>query len=58
MSVSKYRGYLYTIAKLLGDYSAVKNGTVATRLIRREQGRMSSRAMSKINNQLFNKGGK
>lgn len=58
MTISKYRSYLYTLAKFLGDYSAIKNQTVGARLVRREQGRISQKAMSRVNNQLFNKGGK
>lgn len=48
MTISKIRTFLYTAAKLLGDASAVKNGTIHKRIARRVIGKFFSRLMSKI----------
>jgi len=34
-----FRGLLYTLAKLMGDYNAVKKGKVGKRVGRRQAGR-------------------
>jgi hypothetical protein len=60
MSISKVRGILYNTAKLLGDISAFSSANpskISQRVVRRAEGRMASQAMSKVNNQLFNKKG-
>ncbi len=60
MSISKVRGILYNTAKLLGDISAFSSANpnkITQRMVRRAEGRMSSQAMTKVNNQLFNKKG-
>jgi len=57
MSISKFRGHLYGIAKILGHIQALQSGKAPQRIIRVQEGKMASRAMSKINNQLF-RGGK
>lgn len=48
MSISKIRTILYTAGRILGDVSAVKNGTIHKRLARRALGKVSSRIISKI----------
>jgi len=57
MSISKFRGHLYGIAKILGHIQALQSGKAPQRIVRVSEGKMASRAMSKINNQLF-RGGK
>jgi len=48
MSVNKTRGWLYFIARLLGDYQAVKKGRVKQRVARRVAGKATGRALRKI----------
>lgn len=48
MSISKVRTVLYTAGKVLGDVSAVKNGTIHKRIARRVLGKAASRIISKI----------
>ncbi len=48
MSVSSTRSLLYTIAPLLGDYQAVKRGTVGKRILRRMAGKAAGRAMGRL----------
>lgn len=48
MSISRTRGTLYTIAKILGDISAVQKGTVGRRIVRRAAGRGTGRAMGRL----------
>ncbi len=48
MSISKTRGLLYTIARLLGDVSAVRRGTAGKRIARRVVGKATGRGMSKL----------
>jgi hypothetical protein len=48
MSINKTRGFLYTLAKLLGDYQAVRKGKVGRRIARRASGRATSKALSKL----------
>ncbi|MEA4926328.1 MAG: hypothetical protein VB084_13580 [Syntrophomonadaceae bacterium] len=48
MNISKTRGILYLIAKILGDISAVKNQTVGKRVVRRVAGRVSGKMMGKF----------
>lgn len=48
MSISKVRTVLYAAGKILGDVSAVKNGTIHKRIARRAIGKVSSRLISKI----------
>jgi len=42
------RGFLYALARLLGDVNAVKKGTVGKRVARRKTGRMMGRIMRKM----------
>ena len=48
MSISKVRSLLYLSARLLGDYNAVKRGTVGKRLLRRGAGKITGRALGKL----------
>jgi len=41
--VSKFRSFLYGLAKFLGDVSAVKNGTVGKRIYNRAVGKAMTR---------------
>ena len=40
-----FRGLLYTLAKLMGDYNAVKKGKVGKRVGRRMAGKATGKAM-------------
>lgn len=42
------RSWLYRIARLMGDYNAVKKGRVGRRIGRRVAGRATGRALWKI----------
>lgn len=53
MNISKTRSLLYGLAKLLGDINAVQKGKVGQRIVRRQEGKFSSRAMSKANKKMF-----
>lgn len=48
MSINKTRGFLYMLAKLLGDVNAVKKGTIGKRMTRRIVGKATSKAMRKF----------
>lgn len=51
MSISKFRGYLYDLAKVLGDVQAVKSGDpkkIAKRVGRRAAGKVTGRALGKL----------
>jgi len=51
MSVSKSRGFLYKLARLLGDYSAVSSGSskkMAKRVGRRATGRAAGKTLRKL----------
>lgn len=48
LSISKTRGLLYLIARLLGDVNAVKKGTVGKRLVRRAAGKATGRGLGKL----------
>ncbi len=51
MSISKGRGFLYRLAKRLGDVSAVSSGSgkkMAKRAGRRTAGKASGRALRKL----------
>ena len=43
-----FRGLLYTLAKLMGDYNAVKKGKVGRRVGRRVAGKATGKAMGKL----------
>lgn len=42
------RGWLYRIAKLMGDANAVKKGKVGRRVARRAAGKVAGRGMRKL----------
>jgi hypothetical protein len=42
------RGFLYALARLMGDYGAVRRGTVGRRIARRVAGRMATRALWRL----------
>lgn len=48
MSIGKSRGFLYKLAKFLGDVNAVKRGTVGKRVARRMTGKATGKAMRKL----------
>lgn len=48
MSVSKFRGFLYTLAKLLGDIQAVRKGRVAKRVGYRVAGKVTGRGLGRF----------
>ena len=48
MSITRTRGLLYLIARLLGDISAVQKGTVGKRVARRAVGKATGRALGKL----------
>ena len=51
MSVNKTRGFLYKLARLLGDFSAVSSGSpkkMTRRVGRRVTGRAAGKAMRKL----------
>lgn len=51
MSISKTRGILYKVARLLGDYQAVKSGSskkMAKRVGRRATGKILGKGMGKL----------
>ena len=47
MSIGKTRGFLYTLARLLGDVNAVKKGKVGKRVARRAAGKATGRTLRK-----------
>jgi len=48
MSISKTRGFLYTLARLLGDVNAVNKGKVGKRIARRAAGKLTGRGLGKL----------
>ena len=46
--VNKFRGLLYTLAKLLGDVNAVAKGKVGRRVGRRIAGKLTGRALWRL----------
>ena len=42
------RGFLYALARLLGDINAVKRGTVGKRIGRRVAGKLTGRGLGKL----------
>jgi len=43
-----FRELLYTLAKLMGDYNAVKKGKIGKRVGRRATGKVTGKAMGKL----------
>jgi hypothetical protein len=48
VSVNRVRSVLYTLARFLGDYEAVKRGRVEKRLARRTVGRVTGRSLGRL----------
>jgi hypothetical protein len=48
MTVSKIRGVLYLLARLLGDVNAVRRGRVGRRVGRRLAGRVAGRGLGRL----------
>ena len=48
MSINSTRGFLYWLAKLLGDINAVRRGTVGRRVARRVAGWATGRGLGKL----------
>ena len=48
MSVTRTRSFLYSLARFLADYQAVKNGRVGKRIARRAAGRVTGRGLGRI----------
>ena len=48
MSISKNRGALYKLARLLGDVQAVKKGKVGKRIARRAAGKVTGKGLRKL----------
>jgi hypothetical protein len=48
MSINKTRGFLYWLAKFLGDVNAVKKGKVGKRVARRVAGKVTGRGLGKL----------
>lgn len=46
--ISKFRKALYTSAKVLGDFNAVKNGKVLTRVKNRIIGKVTGKVIGKL----------
>ncbi len=43
-----FRGFLYFLAKALGDVNAVKKGKVGRRILRRGAGKLTGRGLGKL----------
>jgi len=48
MSLGKIRGFLYRLAKLLGDVSAIQKGKAGKRILRRTAGKGTGRVLRKL----------
>ncbi|WEY91176.1 hypothetical protein P5624_12825 [Bacillus subtilis] len=48
MSLNKARGFLYTLARILGDVQAAKKGTLGKRIARRAAGKATNKLMRKV----------
>lgn len=48
MSISKTRGFLYWLARLLGDINAARRGREGRRIARRAAGKATGRALGKL----------
>jgi len=48
VSISKARGFLYWLAKALGDVQSVKSGKVGKRVVRRVAGKATGRLLRKL----------
>ena len=48
MSINRTRGWLYLVAKLLGDVNAVQKGRVGRRVARRIAGKATGRGLGRL----------
>ncbi len=48
MSINKARGFLYWLARLLGDVNAIKRGSVGKRIARRAAGKLTGRGLWRL----------
>jgi hypothetical protein len=48
VTVTRTRSFLYSLARFLGDYQAVKNGRMGKRLARRAAGRVAGRGLGRL----------
>ena len=48
VSINKSRGFLYKLARILGDVNAVQKGRVGSRVGRRVAGRATGRGLGKL----------
>ena len=48
MTIGKARGFLYGLARLLGDVNAVQKGRVGKRVVRRLAGKATGRALRRL----------
>lgn len=48
MGINKTRGFLYSLARILGDVNAVKKGKVGKRIGRRVAGKATGKMMRKL----------
>jgi hypothetical protein len=48
MTIGGIRGFLYLVARLLGDVQAVKKGRVGRRIGRRAAGKLSGRWLGRL----------
>lgn len=48
MTINKARGFLYRLARVLGDVNAVQKGRVSRRILRRGAGKITGRGLRKL----------
>jgi hypothetical protein len=48
MGISSTRGFLYALARFLGDVQAVRRGTMGQRVLRRAAGRATGRGLGRL----------
>jgi hypothetical protein len=48
MSINKTRGFLYRLARILGDLNAVQKGKIGRRILRRGAGKITGRGLGKL----------
>jgi hypothetical protein len=48
LTINKTRGFLYLLAKLLGDFQAARKGRIGKRLARRAAGRATGKGLGRF----------
>ena len=48
MSINKARGFLYRLARILGDLNALQKGKIGRRFLRRRAGKITGRGLGKL----------